>query len=241
MDDQAAMTTTILEPMPRPLAVIEEQLRDLAEVLQAARDYGTPDAASRFGMTSLLNHERELLDEKHAAELLASNADAEVSLEGDATAAHEVPASLLGEFLVDLQMLLYALAQVRIGRPTSRAPVGRDIVAEHKLLVQSAFLPTSFGVRLRLPSKEELGLLNDSDATETLGMVCAALDPAVPLDDLANLLGHERVKTHYKKLMDLLEGHPLAMRVVLPRLQKLSPGRLMEMIESNLAAFASED
>ncbi|NQT16378.1 MAG: CHAT domain-containing protein [Planctomycetes bacterium] len=51
----------------------------------------------------------------------------------------------------------------------------------------------------------------------------------------------DRTDPDWMKLMDLLEGHPLAMRVVLPRLQKSTPGRLMEMIESNLAEFASED
>ena len=42
-------------------------------------------------------------------------------------------------------------------------------------------------------------------------------------------------------LMDLLEGHPLAMRVVLPKLQNSSPSQLMGLIESNLAAFATQD
>ncbi len=51
----------------------------------------------------------------------------------------------------------------------------------------------------------------------------------------------DRTDPDWTKLMDLLEGHPLAMRVVLPRLQKHPPRRLMELIESNLAAFASED
>ncbi len=204
MDDQAVDLMAVPEAMPRPLGVIEEQLRDLAEVLTAARAYGTPDAASRFGMTSLLNHERELLDEKHAAELLASNADAEVSLEGDATARHEVPAGLLGDFLRFLQSLVSAVAQVRAGRPTSRAPIRHDILAEHRLLVQPAFQATSFGVRLRLPTREELGQLIETDAAETVGMVCAALDPTAPSDELADLLGNPRVKTHYQKLMDLL-------------------------------------
>ncbi|MCC7495094.1 MAG: hypothetical protein IT204_22290 [Fimbriimonadaceae bacterium] len=204
MDAPAVDRTVTHVALPRPLAVIEEQLQDLAEVLRAARAYGTPDAASRLGMASLLNHERELLDEKHAAELLASTADAEVSLEGDATAGHEVPAGLLGDFLVCLQKLTYAVAQVRAGRPTSRAPIRRDTVAEHRLLVQPAFQATSFGVRFRLPTREELGQLVDTDAAETVGMVCATLDPAAPSDDLAELLSNPRVKSHYHKLMDLL-------------------------------------
>ncbi|MCY2995426.1 MAG: CHAT domain-containing protein [Planctomycetota bacterium] len=51
----------------------------------------------------------------------------------------------------------------------------------------------------------------------------------------------DRTDPDWMKLMELLEGHPLAMRVVLPRLQKSTPRQLMELIESNLAAFASED
>jgi hypothetical protein len=186
------------------LAVIEEQLRDLSHVLDAARTYGTPDAASEFGLASLIGHQQELLDEKRAAQLLASAADAEVVLEGDVTAEHEVPAGLLGGFLTHLQKLVYALAQVRTGHPTSRAPVRRDTAAEHRLLVQANFQPGSFGLRLRLPTYDELGQLFDSDASETLEMVCAALDPAAPSGHLAALLGHARVKAHYQNLMELL-------------------------------------
>ena len=51
----------------------------------------------------------------------------------------------------------------------------------------------------------------------------------------------DRTNSDWMKLMDFLDGHPLAMRVILQRLQGATPARLMEQIESNLAAFASED
>jgi tetratricopeptide (TPR) repeat protein len=51
----------------------------------------------------------------------------------------------------------------------------------------------------------------------------------------------DRADPDWKELVDLLEGHPLAMRVVLPRLQDGTPRGLMERIQSNLAQFASED
>lgn len=54
-------------------------------------------------------------------------------------------------------------------------------------------------------------------------------------------LSVDRTDPDWLKLMDFLDGHPLAMRVVLPRLQKTPPGPLMRMIESNLVTFNAED
>jgi tetratricopeptide (TPR) repeat protein len=39
------------------------------------------------------------------------------------------------------------------------------------------------------------------------------------------------------KLMDLLGGHPLAMRAILPRLEKMSAGQVLSALRSNLAAL----
>ena len=44
-----------------------------------------------------------------------------------------------------------------------------------------------------------------------------------------------------KNVMDWLDGHPLAMWVVLARLQKSTPEVLLEKIRSNLADIAGED
>ena len=43
------------------------------------------------------------------------------------------------------------------------------------------------------------------------------------------------------ELMELLEGHPLAMRVILPRLEKSTPSDLIAAVKTNLQQFASDD
>jgi hypothetical protein len=55
---------------PRSAAEVHRQLADLAKLRDAARAYGTPDFASRAGLDAILGHERSLLDELRAAELL---------------------------------------------------------------------------------------------------------------------------------------------------------------------------
>ena len=37
--------------------------------------------------------------------------------------------------------------------------------------------------------------------------------------------------------MDLLGGHPLAMRAILPRLEKMKAGQVVRALQSNLAAL----
>src|SRR5262249_55721993 len=41
-------------------------------------------------------------------------------------------------------------------------------------------------------------------------------------------------------LMDLLSGHPLAMRAILPRLEKMSAGQVLAALKSNLAGLKLE-
>ena len=45
--------------------------------------YGTPDFASRAGLEVILGHERSLLEELRAAEMLESGGAAEVTVNGD--------------------------------------------------------------------------------------------------------------------------------------------------------------
>ena len=51
----------------------------------------------------------------------------------------------------------------------------------------------------------------------------------------------DHTNADWKKLIDSLDGHPLAMRVILSRLQSSSPSQLMKAMESNLLQFASQD
>ena len=55
---------------PRSTRQIREQLADLAEVKASTEAYGARDAASKMALQSIYAHEKELLDELRAAELL---------------------------------------------------------------------------------------------------------------------------------------------------------------------------
>lgn len=60
-------TNVHAEAPPRSVQVIKAQLPDLAKVKKMAVAYCERDFASSAGMQSLLIHERELLEELHAA------------------------------------------------------------------------------------------------------------------------------------------------------------------------------
>jgi hypothetical protein len=68
---------------PRSAEEVRRQLADLAKVRDAARAYGTPDFASRAGLEAILGHERSLLEELRAAEMLESGGAAAVTVNGD--------------------------------------------------------------------------------------------------------------------------------------------------------------
>jgi tetratricopeptide (TPR) repeat protein len=51
----------------------------------------------------------------------------------------------------------------------------------------------------------------------------------------------DRTNADWAKLMNMLDGHPLAMRVILSRLYQSSPSQLATDLEANLLQFASQD
>jgi len=69
--------TQIVRATPR----IQEQLKDLDEVIQVAEKYGTPDFASELGMRSLLTHRQELLDELQTAEGLETRPSIDIRID----------------------------------------------------------------------------------------------------------------------------------------------------------------
>src|SRR3990172_9137780 len=202
--DPSAQSACESYPTPRPIAVIRKQLSDLKGVKQEASEYGTPDFASKMGMRSILNHESELLDELRAAQLLASSADAEFTLDGEPIRGNEIPAAFLGDFLRTVQDVIFALAQLTSGQPTPHAKVRHSIIAETGLLVSPGFIQGSFGVRVRFPTREELGLTYEPMAREVLESVCELLSDENPSRESMAVLSHSRVKSHYSKLIELL-------------------------------------
>ncbi len=191
-----------LDP-PRTTGVIRAQLADLESLLRSGEAYGERDFAAQLGMASLRTHQRDLIEELRAAELVESQADAELTLDGEPLRDSAIPAQLLGDFLGLAQKLTHSIAQVVVGQPTSRAPVRKEIAAEYRLMVMPGFAPGSFVVRVRLPAPEERGRLF-AEGDDVLGTLRDLLDEGVPTEQVAAVLTYSRVKTHYEQLMDLL-------------------------------------
>ena len=207
----------------RPAAEIREQLADLREI-KASID----DSHMDFGFAGYIDRcsieaqETALLEELNAAELREHNAAAEFILEGEPLHSGEAPARLLGAFLDKLQSLVYAVGQVQAGSATDRARFPRNVVAANRLYVQPQFVSGSFGFRVRVPSKEELGELVETGGETVLHKVCHALGDENPSGDVMTLLSHSRVRSHYESIATLLarENVDLSMR------QRSERGRL---------------
>ena len=207
----------------RPAAEIREQLADLREI-KASID----DSHMDFGFAGYIDRcsieaqETALLEELNAAELREHNAAAEFILEGEPLHSGEAPARLLGAFLDKLQSLVYAVGQVQAGSATDRARFPRNVVAANRLYVQPQFVSGSFGFRVRVPSKEELGELVETGGEAVLHKVCHALGDEDPSGEMMGLLSHSRVKSHYESIVTLLakEHVNLSMR------QRSERGRL---------------
>jgi len=133
--------------------------------------------------------------------MLESGSAAELILDGDPVRQHMIRASFLGAMLSKVQELLNALAQVITSIPTARAPVPRNIVAENRLMV-AGWVPSSFAVRLRLPTKEELGQLLETESQSVLEGVAKLLGEQAPSQGTVEWLSHPRVKKHYYEFLE---------------------------------------
>lgn len=202
------MNTTIPigEQRPRASTEIKRQLVDLMAVKQTAQQHGTPDFASKAGLASIQSHEGNLREELHAAELLESDADAELILDGDPVLDHAIQAHFFGVVLEKVQQLTNAIAQVAANAPTARASVPRNIIAENRLMV-TGFFPSSFGIRLRMPTQEESGQAFDPASTDVLDSLVEILGEQEPNPTISKLLAHSRVKKHYSELLEATAKH----------------------------------
>ena len=198
---------------PRAAAEVRRQLADLARLRETARAYGTPDFASRVGLDSILGHEQSLLEELRAAELLESESAAEIAFDGDPVQGHAIHAAFLGVMLTKVQQLVNALAQAMVGVPTAVAPLPRNIVAENRLIV-TGWVPSSFAVRFRLPTREELGQLVDTESLAVLGALTELLGGPSLSQNAVEWVSLPRVKKHYSEFLEVLakQGASLTLR-----------------------------
>jgi hypothetical protein len=198
---------------PRSTSEVRNQLAELAVVLRAAEGYGSADFASRMGLDSIYHHQRTLQSELKAADMLESGADVELVLDGDPVADHSVQAGFLGNFLATVQHLVNAIAQAMTSTPTARARLPRNIVVENRLMVTAGFIPSSFGIRCGLPTRESLGQFFELDARSVVESVSELLKDDLPSDELASLVSHGRVKKHYFELLNMLAKNGASVRI----------------------------
>lgn len=166
-------------------------------------------------------------------ELAEAGADLELALDGDAIRNHAAPAGVIGRLLSVFQDYFNAVAQVRIGTPSSRGSVPATIVSQHRLMLSPQFVPGSFAVRLRLPKVEEAGDVA-STALDTLEEVVATLAPDALSSETTSLLGHARVKSQYAKLLTLLARENVTLEAATrrtPKVTQLTPSSARDRTE----------
>ena len=207
-----AAQDTSFHAEPRSASEVRRQLADLAKVRDAARAYGARDFASRAGLDAIHGHEQSLLEELRAAEMLESGSAAEIVFDGDPVQDHAIQAGFLGVMLTKVQQLVNALAQAMMGVATAVAPLPRNIVAENRLVV-TGWAPSSFAVRFRLPTREELGQLMDTESQAVLDGLTELLGGPSLSQRAVEWVSLPRVKKHYSEFLETLAKQGASLRL----------------------------
>lgn len=199
----------------RPSSQIEAQLEAFLATLPAgvtAPPAG--DFAASLQWKSWQNHQQEMERELETArrEELAG-ADLQIAFSGEPVFQHDIKAGFLGVFLSKAQSLINALAQATEQKPTERGSIANSLVEDYRLLVAGTF-PSSFGLRLRLHSNNELGRLRLSQTEAVLEQFCTLIDPNLSQAELVKAVASQRVKTHYYDLVETIgkEGAQMTVR-----------------------------
>jgi hypothetical protein len=190
----------------RNVPEIREQLADLDETLELAKQYGAPDFASSISLRSMGMEREILLDELRATELRESEYDAELVLKGDPVANHDIHSRFFGLVLVELQDLVNAVAQHIASLRSSSGRVAANIIEQNRLLFSHSF-ESSFGARFKVAGttgEHDESRLLDAPNSSALDQVWELLSGRAHSDTLTEYLSHPRIRTHYKALVELL-------------------------------------
>jgi len=182
---------------------ITEQYEKLKNVLAIAREYGTPDRASQFGMQALLNEESNLLGQLKVAQMAEAKVAVEVAVDGDPVREYAISISFFGQLLTVIQNLTNAVAQVQANAQTARGQIKDNLISRNRFELAHTFT-SSFGAALRLPIDEQ-EKLSFTDGTESAADVVCKLFDGQNLDtETVDFLSSSRVRGHYSTLVDLL-------------------------------------
>ncbi len=144
--------------------------------------------------------------------MLESGSAAELAFDGDPVQGHAIQAAFLGVMLTKVQQLVNAVAQAMIGVPTAVAPLPRNIVAENRLIV-TGWVPSSFAVRFRLPTREELGQLMDTESQAVLDALAELLGGQSLSQKAVEWVSLPRVKKHYSEILETLAKQGASLRL----------------------------
>ncbi len=187
--------------------IIKEQLNDLRLLIDYSKKIDCDDYASKLTLLSLENEEKELVDELHAAELIESNIDAEVVLEGDPVTPGYIHARFFGEFLIHLQDLVNAVAQQIKNDSTSRGVIASSIISKNRLLLAPTF-PSSYGARFTIEHSVnplDQKTLIDVEVKQALDQIASIIEESAEENKLLDeLLSHSIIRKHYSELISQL-------------------------------------
>ncbi len=184
------------------------KLKELAE------QHGGVTFVDRIRMKNVLREEDSLVEELKAAEMLESGNDLEIALDGEPVRDHMVAAGFFGRVLTDLQELVeligfFVESPSRVGETIPEASIGAS-----RLMV-TGWAPSSFTVKLRLPTEEELGRSFTVERRATLlRSIEGLLSEEVVREDLAALITKSASKAPYKRLLKNVarQGASLSLR-----------------------------
>src|SRR5690606_29725656 len=143
-----AMTETDTNQMAAKFAMAKSELRtelvSWENLLHAYDGHDPDDLAVACNRKNAAYMRDRVASELKLVELAEAGADLELALEGDAIRNHAAPAGVIGRLLSVFQDYFNAVAQVRIGTPSSRGSVPATIVSQHRLMLSPQFVPGSF-------------------------------------------------------------------------------------------------
>lgn len=205
----------------RPSSEIERQIADFKATLPEGITGPPPDDfAAQLQWDSWQKHLTELdkeLDKSIGQELEGS--DVLLAIDGDPVSGHAVHAGFLGTILAKAQSLINALAQAAEQRPTERGNVPNNIIADYKLMVDGVF-QSSFGLKLRLPTEQELNRLRLNHSEVVLDQFCKLMDPDLEQTELLQIVSSPRVKTHYLGLIEAVGKGGAKLLARTPRIRR---------------------
>ncbi len=164
-------------------------------------------------MKNIEKQEARLHDELIAARMTESENDIELHLSGQPVKGHSVAAKFLGDLLSKIQVLAEQITFALKHPSLIGEKIPRRMSVESEMTV-IGFAPTSFTVKLRLPSLENI---KEVSAAERRNKVFQSLhelfDDNSSEGDVSDLLIRYDIKDPYRQLLEVISDDEAELRV----------------------------